>query len=135
MSGTGTQRKYTVCNRDCPDACAIVATVDKGKVVRLEGDPNHPVTKGFLCYRTSRFLKQQYDPDRITTPLMRRGANLEPVSWEAALDFIAKKMSMNIDTAAMKPPTTHFSYLIQMTFLLISIKYFFNSASINKKKF
>lgn len=92
MPDSDTKYKRTTCNRDCPDACGIIATVEKGKVVRLQGDPNHPVTKGFLCYRTSRFLENQYDPARITTPLIRHHSKLEPVSWDTALDFIAEKM-------------------------------------------
>ncbi len=39
----------TVCNRDCPDACGLIATVEDGKLVTLGGDPEHPVTKGFIC--------------------------------------------------------------------------------------
>ena len=82
----------TACNRDCPDACGMVATVEDGRVVRLEGDPDHPVTAGFLCYRTHRFLERQYDPSRITTPLARRNGNFEPISWDDALDRIAQTM-------------------------------------------
>ena len=82
----------TSCNRDCADACGIVATVEDGRVVRIQGDPEHPVTRGFLCYRTSRFLSRQYDPDRLTTPLMREGSELVPVSWERALDLVAQTM-------------------------------------------
>lgn len=37
--------RKTVCNRDCPDACGIVATVEDGRVVRLQGDPDYPVTR------------------------------------------------------------------------------------------
>ena len=82
----------TTCNRDCPDACGIVATVDDGRVVKIQGDPDHPVTQGFLCYRTSRFLERQYDPDRIVTPLVRRNGALREASWDGALDLIAEKM-------------------------------------------
>lgn len=82
----------TTCNRDCPDACGIVATVEDGRVVKIQGDPDHPVTQGFLCYRTSRFLLRQYDPDRVTAPLLRRNGGFRPVSWDDALDLIAEKM-------------------------------------------
>ena len=68
------ERRFTACNRDCPDACGIVATIEDGKIVHLAGDPDHPVTRGFLCQRTSRFLDRQYDPRRLTTPLRRQGA-------------------------------------------------------------
>ena len=54
----------TTCTRDCPDACGIVADVDvaETRVVKLAGDPDHPVTRGFLCWRTNHFLDLQYDP-------------------------------------------------------------------------
>lgn len=50
------------------------------------------MTRGFLCHRTSRFLSRQYHPDRLTTPLVRRGDQFEPVSWDAALELIASQM-------------------------------------------
>ncbi len=79
----------TTCNRDCPDACAIVATVEDGRVTRLQGDPDHPVTQGFLCFRTSHFLPIQYAADRLTTPLLYG----KPVSWDDALDFAAERLT------------------------------------------
>ncbi len=85
-------RVRTTCNRDCPDACGIVATVEDGRVVRLEGDPDHPVTRGFLCYRTNRFLDRQYDPDRLTTPLVRRGEGFAPIGWDEALAYAAERL-------------------------------------------
>ncbi|HTN90769.1 MAG TPA: molybdopterin-dependent oxidoreductase [Sorangium sp.] len=84
--------RKTVCNRDCPDACSIVATVEDGRVVRLGGDPAHPITRGFLCHRTSRFLETQYSPERLTAPLLRKGGELTPVSWEEALDTAAEQL-------------------------------------------
>lgn len=86
-------RIRTACNRDCPDACAILADVQDGRVERIQGDPSHPVTRGFLCHRTSRFLERQYDPERLTTPLSRRAdGTFQPISWEEALDRIAAKL-------------------------------------------
>ncbi len=80
--------RKTVCNRDCPDACSIVAHVEDGRVTRLGGDPHHPVTNNFLCWRTNNFLPLQYSPERLTTPLLRG----KPVSWDAALDFAAAQL-------------------------------------------
>ena len=89
-------RIRTACNRDCPDACSIVATVEehlgKKRVVRIQGDKDHPVTRGFLCYRTSHFLERQYHPERLTTPLYRRDGVLTPVSWDEALDIAASAL-------------------------------------------
>jgi len=82
------EARKTICNRDCPDACGIVAHIEDGRVVRLSGDPDHPVTNGFLCWRTNNFLPLQYSPDRLTTPLLRG----KPVSWDEALDFAAREL-------------------------------------------
>ena len=60
-----------------------------GRIVKLQGDPEHPVTRGFLCYRTSRFLERQYDPERVTTPLLRHEDGFRPISWDEALDKAA----------------------------------------------
>jgi anaerobic selenocysteine-containing dehydrogenase len=83
----------TACTRDCPDACGILATVDEsGRVLALAGDPAHPVTRGFLCARTSRYLRRQYDRERLVQPLVRRAGRLEPASWDAALDLVAAEL-------------------------------------------
>jgi len=87
-----TETHRTVCNRDCPDACGLIATVEDGKLVALGGDPEHPVTKGFLCTRTARFPEMQNGPLRITTPLLRRSGILSPATWEEALGFVAERL-------------------------------------------
>ena len=85
--------RKTICNRDCPDACSIVATVEDGRVTRIRGDREHPITRGFLCYRTSLFLSTQYSPDRVTTPLLRTNGRFQPVSWDEALDLAAARLT------------------------------------------
>src|SRR5262245_13041275 len=85
--------RKTVCNRDCPDACGIVATVEGDRITRIRGDPDHPVTQGCLCHRTSLFLETQYSPERLTSPLLRRDDAFVPVSWDEALDFAAERLT------------------------------------------
>lgn len=88
------EHRTTTCNRDCPDACRIIATVEDGRITQLQGDPAHPVTQGFLCFRTSHFLPLQYSPSRVTRPLRRdaRSGQLVPVSWDEALDYAASQL-------------------------------------------
>lgn len=92
--GRGVQLRKTTCNRDCADACSIVATVQDGTITHLGGDKDHPVTQGFLCYRTSHFLARQYAPERLTTPWLRRSKNepLTAVSFDEAMDYAAEKL-------------------------------------------
>jgi anaerobic selenocysteine-containing dehydrogenase len=87
-----TQLFKTLCNRDCPDTCSIVASVRDGRVVKLAGDREHPITRGFLCYRTNQFLQRQYSPERLTTPLLRKAGELTPVGWDEALDHVAHEL-------------------------------------------
>lgn len=86
------EQRRTSCSRDCPDACGILATVTDGVVTALRGDPEHPVTRGFLCYRTSRFLDLQNDPGRLRQPLLRTNGELREVAWPTALDIAAGRL-------------------------------------------
>ena len=72
------------------------ATVQDGKVVRLEGEPDHPVNRGWICERSKGFMEHLYHPDRLNFPLKRVGergeGKWERVSWEQALDEVAQKL-------------------------------------------
>ncbi len=83
----------TACNRDCPDACTIRVTVEDGRATQLRGDKDDPVTAGFLCERTQRFLTRQYRPDRFTSPMLRRAGELVPIGWDEALGLAADRLS------------------------------------------
>ena len=72
----GQHEVKTICMRDCPDACSIIATVEDGRVIRQRGDPDHGVTRGFLCARGNAYLKRQYDPARLLYPHRRTSRRL-----------------------------------------------------------
>jgi anaerobic selenocysteine-containing dehydrogenase len=82
----------TVCAHDCPDMCSILAHVENGRVVRIEGDPEHPFTAGFACGKVNRDADLVHSPERLTRPLRRIGrkgeGKFEPITWDAALDEI-----------------------------------------------
>ncbi len=82
----------TTCNRDCPDSCGIIARVEDGRIVEHRGDPEHGVTRGFLCYRGNHYLKRFYAEDRILHPMRRTASGWERVTWDDALDSIAEKL-------------------------------------------
>lgn len=89
---------HSTCALDCPDACSILVTVDdSGRATRLRGNPDHPVTRGFLCAKVARYLERQYSPDRLLYPLRRAGAKGEGrftrISWDEALDEIASRLA------------------------------------------
>lgn len=91
------ETRYSVCALDCPDCCALKIDVDaQGRGSRLRGDPQHPVTQGFLCGKVARYLDRVYHPERLMHPLRRTGAKGEGkfarVSWDDALDEIARNL-------------------------------------------
>jgi anaerobic selenocysteine-containing dehydrogenase len=87
----------TTCNRDCPDSCAVIATVKDGKIIRHKGDPEHGVTRGFLCSRGNDYLKRFYDPNRLLYPLRRVNQGWQRISWDEALDLIVEKLRLYRD--------------------------------------
>jgi thiosulfate reductase/polysulfide reductase chain A len=80
----------------CVWRCGLIAKVQDGRVVKLEGNPEHPHSRGKLCPRGQSGLMNTYDPDRVLTPLIRVGKRGEGLfrkaSWDEALDLTAQKM-------------------------------------------
>ena len=90
-----------VCAHDCPDMCSLIASVEDGKVVRVQGDPDHPYTAGFACGKVNRDADLVNSPERIKTPLRRTGpkgsGQFKPITWDEALDEIAAKWKAIIE--------------------------------------
>jgi anaerobic selenocysteine-containing dehydrogenase len=85
------------CPHDCPDGCAMLVTVDdQGRATHVAGDPEHPITAGFLCGKVSNYLDRVYAEDRLLTPLVRMGPKGEGrfrrASWDEALELIAARL-------------------------------------------
>jgi len=94
---------HAACPHDCPDACGVLITVENGRATKIQGDPAHPVTRGFLCAKVAKYLDRVYSPDRVLYPMRRiSGKGLSDksvrpaqafkrVTWDEALDEIAEK--------------------------------------------
>jgi anaerobic selenocysteine-containing dehydrogenase len=84
-----------VCAHDCPDTCSLLVHVERDRIVRIEGDPQHPFTAGFACGKVNRDLELVHSPERLTTPLRRSGPKGEgrfiPISWDEALGEITSQ--------------------------------------------
>jgi anaerobic selenocysteine-containing dehydrogenase len=62
----------TTCTADCPGTCSIIAQVEKGRVTKLQGNPEHEITCGFICGNTRSYLKNRfYSKRRILHPLKK----------------------------------------------------------------
>jgi anaerobic selenocysteine-containing dehydrogenase len=62
---------HAACPHDCPDACGVLITVEDGRATKIQGDPEHPVTRGFLCAKVAKYLDRVYSPDRVLYPMRR----------------------------------------------------------------
>src|SRR5262245_47034442 len=75
--------------------CSLIAHVEDGKVVRVQGDPDHPYTAGFACGKVNRDADLVNSPERISMPLRRSGpkgsGRFTPITWDQALDEITDK--------------------------------------------
>lgn len=65
---------HAACPHDCPDACGVLITVEDGRATKIQGDPGHPVTRGFLCAKVAKYLDRVYSQDRVLYPVRRVGA-------------------------------------------------------------
>ncbi len=91
----------TICEM-CFWRCGVLASVADGKVLRLEGNPDHPLTRGRLCARGNAGTGLLYDPDRLKYPLLRTGkrgeGQFKRITWDEAFDFLATKLKTLKDT-------------------------------------
>ena len=86
----------TACPLDCPDSCTLQITVEKGRIVDIDGGHENPSTRGYICGKVRRFAERVYGEDRLLYPAMRKGTKgdgvFTRVSWDEALDHIAERM-------------------------------------------
>jgi anaerobic selenocysteine-containing dehydrogenase len=94
---------HAACPHDCPDACGVLITIEDGRATRIQGDPEHPVTRGFLCAKVAKYLDRVYSPDRVLYPMRRVGPKgsccagaparevFQRISWDEALDEVAHR--------------------------------------------
>lgn len=86
---------YQACPRNCHDTCTLVSEVVDGRIVRITGDSNNPITAGTPCVKGHTYASMVYHPDRILSPMKRAGKKgenkWEKISWDEAYYTITKK--------------------------------------------
>ena len=80
------------CPMDCCDLCRFIVTVEKGRITKFEGDPHHPVTKGFTCKKGKDLVQRMVHPDRIRHPLMKKNGRFVKATYEEVFQIIADKL-------------------------------------------
>lgn len=93
----------SVCSLDCPDQCGLLLHKKDGRITKIEGDPDHPVTKGAICNKVRHMGERIYDANRLQSPLKRVGKKgegcFEPITWKEAIDTIATRWKNIISDA------------------------------------
>lgn len=96
------KRVRSVCPLDCPDTCSLLVDVEDGKIKRVTGHPDHPVTQGAICHKVRRFPERIYHKDRLLYPLRRIGSKgtlqFERISWSEAYGEMKHQFQSTIET-------------------------------------
>lgn len=89
----------SACPLNCWDSCGFQVTVEDGKVTKVDGDQDHPITKGKICGRGRMLESRTNSPERLLHPLKKVNGEFVPISWEQALHDISLKMKELKETA------------------------------------
>ncbi len=81
---TGKSNWYASTCRECPAGCGLLASNREGRIIKLEGNPLHPINKGALCMRGQAALQGLYHPQRIKTPLLKKNGRFQAISFAEA---------------------------------------------------
>ncbi len=86
----------------CINSCGINAYVEDGKLVKVEGMVEHPVSEGYICPRGEALVEYVYSPDRLKYPMKKVNGNWERITWDEALDTIAEELQQVKDKYGAK---------------------------------
>ncbi len=90
----------TTC-RLCLTRCGLLVKTDDGKIVRVVGDPDHPLSKGWTCVKGQASAELAQSPTRLRHPMRRVGergqGRFERVSWDDALADIARRLNAIVE--------------------------------------
>lgn len=76
----------------CAPYCGVVVTVDEERILSVRGDPDHPVSQGYVCPKGRALGDLHHDPRRLDRPQIRAAGTLAEVTWEAALDDLGTRL-------------------------------------------
>ncbi len=86
-------KKYkSVCSLDCWDRCSIVVTIDDDNNMSIDGDKEHPITRGFLCQKGLQHLSQRNSTERLTRPMKKVDGEWRPIQWQEAIKEIGDRL-------------------------------------------
>lgn len=104
FADSGTERtKVRTCCHGCIQCCPCIGYVENGVIVKLEGDPEAPVSKGSMCLKGMAQQHTVYSPLRVLYPMKRVGdrgaanASWERISWDEAIELAADQFITSVE--------------------------------------
>jgi anaerobic selenocysteine-containing dehydrogenase len=91
---------YASTCRECPAGCGILAKNREARIIKIEGNPLHPINKGKLCMRGQAALQGIYNPDRLKTAMLKENGKWQPLSFSKAESILKVRAT----EAAKKDP-------------------------------
>jgi anaerobic selenocysteine-containing dehydrogenase/Fe-S-cluster-containing dehydrogenase component len=91
----GVSTYYATTCRECAAACGLIAETRDGRVIKLEGNPEHPLNRGALCARGQSAVQGLYNPDRFRTPMIKTGGAWRSATWDEAIALLAQRLGEN----------------------------------------
>lgn len=87
----------TCCPHNCYDTCGELVYVKDEKVIKIEGNPEHPITRGHLCLKGFANVEKINSPDRVKYPMLRVGkrgeGKFKRITWDEAMDWMVEKIT------------------------------------------
>ena len=79
----------------CTARCGLNVYLSGGRIVKVEGMPEHPISQGYICPKGETIIDYEYSPDRLKYPMRKENGTWKRISWDEALDLIATKLKDN----------------------------------------
>jgi len=83
---------YTSVCGECPAGCGVWVRTREGRVVKVEGNPDHPISDGVLCSRGYSSVQGLYNPDRFVSPMLRGPDGFNPIGWNEAEELLSQRL-------------------------------------------
>ncbi len=112
---SATREVHTVCTY-CGCGCTLYLQMRGDRIIGVRGDPDNEASEGHLCVKGRFGYDFVHSPDRLTTPLIRKDGELQPASWDEALDLVAAKLAEHrgaFASLASAKCTNEENYLLQ----------------------
>jgi molybdopterin-containing oxidoreductase family iron-sulfur binding subunit len=89
----GVSTYYATTCRECAAACGILAETRDGRVLKLEGNPEHPLNRGALCGRGQSAVQGLYNPDRFRGPMVKQNGAWKSITTDQAVTLLSQKIA------------------------------------------